>query len=127
MKIGTLNNNKARIVLGILEEMTDDDNSRYLALHSYSNCREQGFCLETTFSTPRRWVAFSECRNSDSIVVYTDTASWVGGLTDESYKNVNYFNYNAYTQAAEYIHNLLESTFVESEASSIGLILHQPS
>lgn len=63
-------------------------------IHSYQNCREQG---HTLFVLPdkvgvMRWIAWSENRNSDAVVVYYDKMESPQGLTDVAWANRRYFS-----------------------------------
>lgn len=86
------------------------------SVESYRNGREHGYGLRPLEFmadvklakwkplTGRKVVNFSECRNSDSIVVYVvENDGGDGRLSDESYKNAMYFSSDGYAAAAEYI------------------------
>lgn len=99
---------KADLVLHILDVM--DTKNMELSVQAYSNCREQGYAI-TMFGGDKRIkkVAFSQCRNSDSIVVYR---GYNGDFLDgnipikEVYGERNFFqkgNGNECFQAAEFI------------------------
>jgi len=80
-------------------------------LESYQNCREQGHAI--SFYVAKEgfkplWIAWSENRNSDDIVVYhTDAGDPMQGLSDAAYKNARYFRYDAEQEAATYIVKLM--------------------
>jgi hypothetical protein len=91
----------------------------------YSNCREQGYSIIRLGEYPvkrcsdlpkAKQCVFSECRNSDCIVVYYSTDSVNFDLqsqvpNEQVYNNRHYFNANEYKQAAQYIFDkLTEST-----------------
>jgi hypothetical protein len=77
------------------------------SLESYQNGREQGHALQFwSKSGPlkTRWIAWSENRNSDDIVVYhTDKGDPMQGLSDDAYANARYFRYDAELEAATYV------------------------
>ena len=103
-------------------------------LDTYQNCREAGFCIRGSFFVHDKkaqrafkggeiYVAFSENRNSDSIVVYVDDTltdekkslyeGFHGNLmTEAAYKNSESFGYRHYENAAKYIVSVLDE-FVE--------------
>ena len=96
----TAKNCKAYAVLSILFDLGNND---YLMVEPYVNGREQGFSISIT--TDKK-VAFSECRNSDSIVVYFGkfvNFSMQGNTPDEkTYQNRKSFNHNEYLQDRTY-------------------------
>ena len=114
MRIDTHRVNAARKVLKAishhLAKMPKGRNN--LSLDHYQNGREQGFII-TNFpsdysakSLPK-WVAFSENRDSDHIVVYTSRSNtWtcppMQGMTDEAWKNRILFQYDETEKAAKY-------------------------
>jgi hypothetical protein len=111
MKIFTRNDIAARKVLAELRRIAEDerrgkDNSTedYVFVETYSNCREQGFAIKAHDSAK---VAWSECRNSDQIVVYFGKAKDFEFNTnipsEKSYKNARYFNPDKIEQAARFI------------------------
>jgi len=74
----------------------------------FDNCREQGFvlqaCSRTTLETLH--IAFSECRNSDEIVVYCYVnVAFPSNLpaTDADWQDKKYFRFDAIDDAARYI------------------------
>lgn len=80
----------------------------YLALSCYQNCREQGFMVSNWRTGGRgehRWVAFSENRNSDSIVVYPsqkDEGMPFTSITDESWQARRFFGPDEAEKAAAF-------------------------
>jgi hypothetical protein len=90
----------ARMVLETFIDLVDQqyDNERML-VEAYQNGREQGFALFTT----NFYVSFSECRNTDQIVVYKSKYAALKSITPEMYDNARYFSEGDYVGAAEYI------------------------
>lgn len=77
----------------------------------YQNGREHGYKLHGYISAHSIYIAFSENRNSDEIVVYHGNTGALAGLSDEMYKNAMYFKPDDEKGAAKYIAKLiLEST-----------------
>jgi hypothetical protein len=81
-----------------------------LFLEHYQNCREQGFIVVNypiSNALSNRWVAFSEYRNSDSIVVYSSpiyhwNCSPNQGMTDEAWRNRVFFGPDEADKAAKF-------------------------
>jgi hypothetical protein len=72
----------------------------------FDNCREQGFVLQvwSTRDYKSRFIAFSENRNSDDIVVYCySQVAYPSNLPDDDWKDNKYFNPNSVDEAAQYI------------------------
>lgn len=73
-----------------------------LEVETYSNGREQGFAI-TNFSNTRK-VCFSECKNSDNIILYKGTYldfSMTGNVpSEETYKAGMSFRYDQITETA---------------------------
>lgn len=115
MRIDTSKVRAARKVLVALQKMLApmSQGNHRLSLDHYQNCREQGFIVINyhahggkDFQT--RWVAFAENRNSDDVVVYPGEGFCpFQGITEESYKNAEYFSFNAINQAAAFCVNHL--------------------
>lgn len=114
MKIFESNRTYADIVLSILNTMLDDNDDVIFEKHDYTNGREHGYALELTFNKryvdvdKRIWIAFSENRNSDDIVVYDDVGYWNGNITEKSWQDASYFKYGDFYKCAEYIYNLMK-------------------
>lgn len=109
-------------------------------LDTYQNCRESGFCIRGSFFAHDRkahkafkggeiYVAFSENRNSDSIVVYMDDTltdekkSLFEGMhgnlmTEDAYKNSEHFGFQEYERAAKYILDVLSDFVKVAEAKA---------
>jgi hypothetical protein len=104
---------KANAVLSIVLDQAKDSSQFYV--EPYVNGREVGWCISMLMA---RRVAFSENRNSDSIVVYSGDVvdfSMQGNVPDENvYRNSVMFDHNAYLAAATFILRHLEC---EQEAS----------
>lgn len=91
-------------------------------LQTFNNCREQGFYLTVMsddYDNPNMtkkhlYIWACECRNSDAIMVVASNKYPHNGMFDEeTYNNRNYFNYNQYYEASEYIVNLVKNHFKE--------------
>lgn len=83
-----------------------------LHLEHYQNCREQGFMIiNYNRDHKTRWVSFSEYRSSDSIVVYRgDDIVPFQGITDEAYKDAQFYHPDHVLDAAKCcVDYLLES------------------
>lgn len=67
----TVRNAKATAILALVYELCGGDEVESdLLIEPYLNGREQGFAVESKARFPSHKVAFSEFRNSDSIVLY---------------------------------------------------------
>ena len=73
----------------------------------FDNCREQGFVLKVWCAKMSGFnIAFSECRNSDEIVIYCYTkTNFPNNLpaTDADWADRKYFSYKEVDLAAQYI------------------------
>jgi hypothetical protein len=72
----------------------------------FDNGREQGFVLKVWCVGMNQFtIAFSECRNSDEIVVYCYTTHLLNNLpaTDADWADRKYFSYKEVDLAAQYI------------------------
>lgn len=85
-------------------------------IEPYINGREYGYVLkldqvgkECIFSNNALWIAFSENRNSDDIVVYFEESLWLGEITEESYNKSTTFSFFKAAKAAEYIVSILSN------------------
>jgi len=105
-------------ILPIVEKMflgfDDVGGDVYVCLGAYQNCREQGYSLFLTYRLPggdykRKFVCFSENRNSDEIVVYTNDIDPDQGINERMYKNAKFFPWNQERNAAQYIFDELTS------------------
>ena len=110
MKLYTRNDTAARKVLAAVKRFAKDSkDDSIIGIEVYANCREQGFALA---SCDARKVAFSEYRNTDSIVVYTgerkDFAFNTNIPSDVVYENAKFFRYDKIEQAAKFIVKYLE-------------------
>lgn len=101
-------NYKAQAVLAILLDQYEDDDE--LCLEPYVNCREQGFSAWKFGNN--RMVAFSQDRNSDSIVVYfghKQDFSMQGNVPDDHiYRNRKVFKQDEYKEAAIFAYKKLQ-------------------
>ena len=72
-------------------------------VETYQNGREQGYTitLRNNEINTRRIITISECRNSDSIMVYTENTA-NQGLDEESYRNGKSFTKDAYKEVIEH-------------------------
>jgi len=73
----------------------------------FDNCREQGYVLVVwPIAATCHYIAFSECRNSDEIVVYcyenVQVPSNLPAKADD-WKDTQYFRHGQIEQAASYI------------------------
>ena len=90
----------------ILRPVPNGKNDLYL--EHYQNCREQGFLVvnyKRDQVVPTSWVAFSECRNSDSIVVFPSSVDGQDyppshGISEKSWNNRVFFPPGEYDHAA---------------------------
>ena len=81
----------------------------------FDNCREQGFVIIVWNNHEPLRIAFSENRNTDDIVIYNYKKNCgVSNLPDEKgWKNKKYFPYGKYTDATEYIFELIKKELEE--------------
>ena len=79
-----------------------------LILQCYQNGREQGYMLNRMDVVSRLYVSFSECRNSDQIVVYVDDKDNMQSISDNAYNNKTFFCPDDHMKAAHYIVDLFE-------------------
>jgi hypothetical protein len=98
---------KAQAVLCILAD-THYELLKNCLIEPYLNGREQGYSL---YHNSKR-IAWSECRNSDSFVVYYGNSHDfdMGGNvpSDEVYKNKKFFCPDEYCEVAQYIAKTLK-------------------
>lgn len=98
----------AQAVLAYVKWLVDEE--EYI-LEPYQNGREHGFAILNYKDGLK--VAFSEYRNSDSIVVYLGTTGdfATGGNipSDEIYSKKEFFAYNEAFEAAQRIHKYLSN------------------
>lgn len=119
MKITETERTSARIVLELVKSKIDDSNTSEFRLDVYNNGRERGYVLilnyvDNIFEFDKSfWVAFSEYRSSDSTVVYTDNTYWDNEITEKSYQNAEFFKYQNFIKAADYIVDLMEQAVKE--------------
>lgn len=96
----------ADAVLAILDGMLDSGTVYYT--EPYQNGREHGWAIQG-YNVK---VAFSENRNSDSIVIYSGAPNefdMAGNVPHETvYSRRVYFDYNQHFEAAEHIAKLLD-------------------
>ena len=81
----------------------------------FDNCREQGFVIIVWNKKEALRIAFSENRNSDDIVIYTYRKnSGISNLpAQEEWENSKYFGWGKYTDATEYIFQLIKKELEE--------------
>ena len=84
--------------------------AKHCHFETFDNCREQGYTLHAmalSVSGPTRlYISFSECRNSDDIVVYVyHHAQWGNNMPqgDLDWNDKKCFPVGEYDQAAQYI------------------------
>lgn len=112
MLIDTHKVKAARKVLTALQKQlkTVPQAKNRMILEHYQNCREQGFLVVNYKSVKgmrTRWVAFSEFRNSDSIVVFPSSTDGTDyppnqGITEKSWENRVFFKPDEYDKAAAF-------------------------
>ena len=94
---------KAYAVLAIVLDRISEEQQSQLLIEPYLNGRENGFSLHRLF-TGEKMVAFSENRNSDSIVLYTGDRtdfSMQGNVgNDATWKRRRMFGCYNYVKAA---------------------------
>ena len=118
MRIYEVDRTNADIVLALIKRRMDEDNNAEFELDFYNNGRERGYVLKLRYvdnsfvfdNDVSRWIAFSENRNSDSTVVYTDCGFWDDEITEKSWKEATYFNYSDFIKASDYIVKLMEES-----------------
>ena len=118
MRIYEVDRTNADIVLALIKRRMDEDNNAEFELDFYNNGRERGYVLKLRYvdnsfvfdNDVSRWIAFSENRNSDSTVVYTDCGYWNEEITEKSWKEAVYFNYSDFIKASDYIIGLMEES-----------------
>ena len=103
----------AAAVLATINTLLDDSDNDTLArfsVEAYANGREHGYCIKgwNPVFTGTLGIAFSECRSSDSIVVYCGTEftdfQMGGNIPSERvWRDAKYFDYGEYQKAAEFI------------------------
>lgn len=111
---------KANVVLALLkEELRGTDHDVEFELDFYHNGRENGYVLKLTYvdghyvldNALSRWIAFSEYRRSDDVVVYTDCGYWDGDLTEKSYDELQLFS--KYSTVVKYILKIMTMSVKE--------------
>lgn len=108
-------NAKAYAVLSILFDLYGDNCSKLRVL-GYENGREHGF---NVYCHPNmdRTVAFSESRNSDSIMVYSGESYQFNpqgnGPSEEMYRKVVSFGGTSYLPAAQWIKEFFDNEDTE--------------
>lgn len=105
---------QAKVLLQVvkmrLNSLDEDKYNFELLQRDFDNCREQGYVLEL-HRVNNGWVhdsaihvAFSENRNSDSIVVYVGENSYYPeNISEDFWDNRKYFDYGQWLEAADYI------------------------
>jgi len=106
---------KADAILAILNELVQEYRRLYLEL--YSNGREQGYHIKN--HNTQQALSFSECRNTDQIVVYCGhftLFTMQGNVPNEEvYRNAKYFKHDEYVEAAQYIYAYLNKESCEED------------
>lgn len=101
----------AGTILSAVERRLSTEVAHWHYVQAYSNGREQGYYI----GGGDKVVAFSEFRNSDSIVVYVGergTFSMQGNVpSDEAYDNKTFFPWNGEKEAAEFIVPILQENY----------------
>lgn len=81
------------------------------SVEMFENCREQGYriCNYDYNKNDVRTIAFSENRNSDSIVVYhsKNHEEYAFGYSDDFWSSRKFFDYNNFEGAVDYIFELM--------------------
>lgn len=104
-----LDESKLKVANNILKKIKTElkkSDERFI-LECYQNGRESGFYIANHLSG--KFVAFSNDRNSDKIVVYYvsnifSTFSVAGNIpSDEAYQNRKFFNYDKTNDASKFI------------------------
>ena len=88
-----------------------------LTLQSYQNGREQGHALVFYGGAIPSvhlitWIGFSECRNSDDVVVYVDKQDPMQSISDDSYAKRRLFD--TPQKAGDYIIETILNLLMES-------------
>jgi hypothetical protein len=79
----------------------------YCFYDCYQNGREQGFTIYVKVKAEKyKTVTLTECRNSDSIIVYLENDA-IQGLSEEAYENAKFFNPGEYSKVVEFCVNYL--------------------
>lgn len=112
----------AEAILNILDTMElPDDVQERAYVEVFDNCREQGYVISYFVSVlpsikQNLYVAFTENRNSDSIVVYEYYKKrFPSNLPHEdSWGNKKYFDFDEHYQAAEHIAEILKCHYAGS-------------
>lgn len=104
----------ARKIIAELNKILTTDQKQYSNIDSWSNCREQGFCIRYWGFDKKvkkvkcdKKVCIAEHRSSDDIVVIMGNAKdfdmQTNQPTEETYGGRKYFHYDDHKKAAEYI------------------------
>jgi hypothetical protein len=103
----------AQTILSIIELKLDEADIGKHYIECYANGREHGFCIQHY----QRCIAFSECRNSDQIVIYVGSPhdfSMAGNIpSDEVYRAAKFFDYDKHAEATDYIIGLMKQSNAE--------------
>ena len=109
-----ISTNKISYAQTILKMILDDERANYVdaGVEMFENCREQGYriCLYGHLDNGSvKTIAFSQNRNSDSIVVYHSTSheEYPFGYSDEFWNSSKYFSYDDFKGAVDYIFELV--------------------
>jgi hypothetical protein len=110
----------AHTVLSAVNSLLREGEDEHFWVETYSNCREQGYCIVGNYhKAGSKTIAFSENRNSDSIVVYCDENrefSLAGNVPNDSvYRNSRMFGFGKYQEAAEYIVAMMREAIKNTE------------
>jgi len=118
MHIHTTLRQANHVLTGVLSglrklEKKHKDRIAEVAVVAYKNGRENGYGLNVYFEDIEKanfYLAFSECRGSDQIVVYKGKFDYDGIPTEETYAARVYFDQEAYDKAAKYIINSIKKS-----------------
>lgn len=79
----------------------EDDEEKYVLVDCYQNGRELGYTITVAGNVISKSVTISECRNSDSIMVYKDNVA-MQGLSEPSYQEANCFGADDFSKVVEF-------------------------
>jgi hypothetical protein len=98
----------AERVLRLVEKKIKDYDAPNIYLGTYQNGREQGYSLHILVADPSKWewVAWSEDRSSDSVVVYIEQFDSCQSVSDDAYATRQLFD--SENDAAKYIAQLIK-------------------
>jgi hypothetical protein len=115
----------ARKVIACLEKMITPKQAQDSYLDAWSNCREQGFCLNSYFKLPEsRKALIAENRNSDDILVILGPSIEFNVQTNQPTDELYFatrrcFRYDAFEQAARYIFDEVYNGWTKETAAKL--------